>query len=277
LAALGGLVVLLPVALADLPSNVRPQSALLNGGLRAEVTHVDHRRIVDARLSPYSAVGRFNGTMTCTAAVILDPRIIITAGHCITERDGSTRRFNLSFQLGYQAGTDIGRFEATVWVVGAKQDFKQESVQEASNDWAILVLDRAPAGVRPLLLSHHSSASLRSLKRQILLPAYSNDISSAEVLSVDPDCAVGELIWGALVHNCIAQSGSSGAPLLMRNGPEYIVVGIHTASMFASDDGHVAQFVGNQAIGSWTFQEAARALSRRLKAELIDNGDSADY
>lgn len=276
IAALGGLVVLLPVALADLPSNVRPQSVLLNGGLRAEVTHVDHRRIVDARLSPYSAVGRFNGTMTCTAAVILDPRIIITASHCITEKDGTTRRSNLSFQPGYQAGTDLGRFAATVWAVGAKQDFKQESVEEASNDWAILVLDR-PAGVRPLLVSHHSTASLSSLERQILLPAYSNDISSAEVLSVDPDCAVGELIWGALVHNCIAQSGSSGAPLLMRNGPEYTVVGIHTASMFASDDGHVAQFVGNQAIGSWTFQEAARALSRRLKAERIDDGDSADY
>jgi len=277
LAALGGLVVLLPVTLADLPSSVRPRSVLLNGELRAEVTHVDHRRIVDARLSPYSAVGKFRGTMTCTAAVILDPRIIITAGHCITERDGSTRRSDLSFQLGYQAGTDLGRFEATVWAVGAKQNFRHESVQEASNDWAILVLDRAPVGIHPFLLSHDSFASLRSLERQIFLPAYSNDIASAEVLSVDQDCAVRELIWDALVHDCVAQPGSSGAPLLMRDGLEYIVIGIHTASMFASDDGHVAQFVGNQAIGSWTFQNAARALSRQLRAELAHDADSADY
>ena len=277
IAALGGLVVLLPVTLVDL-SSVRPQSVLRSDELPAEVTHVDHRRIVDARLSPYSAVGKFSGTMTCTAAVILDPRIIITAGHCITEGDGTIRRSNLSFQLGYQTGADLGRFEATVWAVGAKQSFRHESVQEASNDWAILVLDRAPAGVQPFLLNHHSPAILKSLERQILLPAYSSDISSAEVLSVDPDCAVRDLIWGALVHNCVAQPGSSGAPLLMRDGPEYIVIGIHSASMFASDDdGHVAQFVGNQAIGSWTFQEAARALSRRLKAELVHDAGSAEY
>src|SRR5260370_33656574 len=145
LAALGGLVVLLPVSLADLPCSVRPQSVHLRGELSLEVTRVDHRRIVDARLAPYSAVGKFSGTMTCTAAVILDPRIIITAGHCITERDGTTRRSNLSFQLGYQTGTDLERFEATVWAVAAKQDFTHESVQEASTDWTILVLDRAPA------------------------------------------------------------------------------------------------------------------------------------
>ncbi len=278
LAALGGLVVLLPVTLADLPSSVRPQSVHLRGELSLEVTHVDHRRIVDARLAPYSAVGKFSGTMTCTAAVILDPRIIITAGHCITERDGTTRRSNLSFQLGYQTGTDLGRFEATVWAVGAKQDFKHESVQEASNDWAILVLDRAPAGVHPLLLSHHSLTILKSRERPVLLPAYSNDIANADVLSVDTDCTVRDLVWDTLVHDCMAQPGSSGAPLLMRDGLEYAVVGIHTASIFASDgDGQVAKFVGNQAIGSRTFQEAAHALSRQLKAKLVHDADAGDY
>lgn len=277
IAALGSLVVLLPVVLADLPS-VRPQSVLSSVELPAGGTHADHRRIVDARLSPYSAVGKFSGTMTCTAAVILDPRIVITAGHCITERDGTVRRSNLSFQLGYQTGADLRRFEATVWAVGAKQSFGHESVQQASNDWAILILDRAPTGVHPLRLSHHSLAIPRSPERQIVLPAYSNNTASAEVLSVDPDCAVRELIWDTVLHDCMAQPGSSGAPLLMRDGSEYVVVGIHTASMFASDeDGHVAQFLGNQAIGSWTFQEAARALSRRLKTELVHDAGSAEY
>lgn len=277
-AVLGGLIVLLPVTLVDL-SSVRPKSALRSDELPTEVTHVDHRRIVDARVSPYSAVGKFSGTMTCTAAVILDPRIIITAGHCIAERDGTVRRSNLSFQLGYQTGADLRRFEATVWAVGAKQSFRHESVQEASNDWAILVLDRAPTGVHPLRLSHHYSLAIpKSPEPQIVLPAYSNNIASAEVLSVDPDCAVRDLIWDTVLHDCIAQPGSSGAPLLMRDGSEYVVVGIHTASMFASDeDGHVAHFLGNQAIGSWTFQEAARALSGQLKAESVQDVGSADY
>ncbi|HJU12649.1 MAG TPA: trypsin-like serine protease [Candidatus Binataceae bacterium] len=277
-AALGGLVVLLPVALADLPFGDGSQSAFGRGEPPGEVTHVDHRRIVDARLSPYSAIGKFSGTMICTAAIVLNPRIIITAGHCITERDGTTRRSHLSFQLGYQSGTSLGRFEATVWAIGSKQEFAGESIKEASNDWAILLLDRAPMGVHPLLLSDNSLTNLQSLERQILLPAYSIDIANAEVLSVDPDCGVRDLIWDTLIHDCMAEPGSSGAPLLMREGPEYAVIGIHTASVFARDDnGHAAKFVGNQAIGSWMFSEAARRLSRQLKAELVHDADSADY
>lgn len=277
-AVLGGLVVLLPVALADLPSDVRSQSAPWSGELPAEATHLDRRRIVDARLMAYSAIGKFSGTMTCTAAIILDPRIILTAGHCITERDGTIRRLNLSFQPGYPTGTNLGRFEATVWAAGSKQSFRHESVREASNDWAILVLDRAPARVHPLLLSHYPFAILKSLERQILLPAYSENIANTDVVSVDPNCTVRDLVWGALVHNCTAQPGSSGAPLLIRDGPEYAVIGIHTASIFASgDDGHVTKFVGNQATGSWMFSEAARGLSRQLKAELVHDGDSVDH
>lgn len=278
LAALGALVVLLPVALADLPGDLGAQSAPWSSELPAAAPRMDHRHIVDARLWPYSAIGKFSGTMTCTAAVILDPRIIITAGHCVTERDGSARRSNLSFQLGYQMGTKLGRFVATVWAVGSKQNFRHESVREASNDWAILVLDRAPAAVRPLLLSNYSFASLKSLEQPILLPAYSNDTANAQLLSVDPDCTIRDLVWGALIHSCFVQPGSSGAPLLVREGPEYAVVGIHTASVFAVDErGHVAKFVGNQAIGSWTFQEAARALSRRLNTGSVQDADLADY
>lgn len=110
------------------------------------------------------------------------------------------------------------------------------------------------------------------------MPAYSNNAANDQILSVDPDCTIRDLVWGALIHNCFAQPGSSGAPLLVREGHEYAVVGIHSASMFAGDErGHVAKFVGNQAIGSWTFQEAARALSRRLNARLVQDTDSAEY
>src|SRR6266571_6069789 len=51
----------------------------------------DAHLIVDAHLSPYAAVGRFTGTMVCTAALVLHPRIIITAAHCIAARDRKPR------------------------------------------------------------------------------------------------------------------------------------------------------------------------------------------
>src|SRR5690606_27228015 len=127
----------------------------------------DTRHVVDARLSPYSAVGRFRGTMLCTAAIVLHPRIIITAGHCITERDGTIRKSNLFFQPGFQAGTGLGLFKAKVWAAGSKQSFLQQSVHAASQDWAILVLDGIPSGVEPFLLSRHSFEALKSREQQV--------------------------------------------------------------------------------------------------------------
>src|SRR6266404_3430289 len=199
LVVLGGLIVMLPVALSELPS-VSPQSLVRRDATARSMTENDHRRIVDARLSPYSAIGKFKGTMTCTAAIVLNPRIIITAGHCVTERDGTTRRSNLSFQRGYQTGTDLGSFQATVWAVGSQQSFTHESVRDASRDWAILILDRAPAGVHPFLLSHRSLRAVELLERQIVFPAYSNDIVNAEAVSVDPTCTVRDLVWDTLIH-----------------------------------------------------------------------------
>ena len=275
-----GVALLSAIVLAVIGESRLGRSVLVGDqtGAPIKTADLDRRKIVDAQLAPYSALGKFDGTMACTAAIVLDPRIIVTSGHCITERDGSIRKSNLSFRPGYQAGTDLGRFEATVWVVGSKQHFKRQSVHEASQDWALLVLDRAPKGVQPLLPSHYSSEASRSRERQFLMPAYSNDIGNAEVLSIDPACSIRDLIWGVLVHDCRARYGSSGAPLLMRDGSRYAVLGIHTGSMFASDaDGRVARFVGYRAIGSWMFADALLELSHQLNGEASHVGNSATY
>ena len=116
----------------------------------SEASDADTRHIVDVRLSLYSAVGRFRGTMLCTAAIALHPRIIITAGHCITERDGTIRKSNLFFQPGFQAGPVLVSSKQRCGP-GSKQSFKRQSVHDASQDWAILVLDGIPKA-----LSHFS-------------------------------------------------------------------------------------------------------------------------
>ncbi len=132
--------------------------------------------------------------------------------------------------------------------------------------------------MQPFLLSHRSLTAVELLERQILFPAYSNDIVNAEAVSVDPTCTVRDLVWDTLIHTCVARSGSSGAPLLLRDGSAYTIIGIHTASMFASDgDGHVGKFVGNQAVASWTLSEAALTLSRQLDGGPVQAVNSGDY
>jgi hypothetical protein len=75
----------------------------------------------------------------------------------------------------------------------------------------------------------------------------------------------------------MAGRGSSGAPLLVRAERGYAVVGIHAASIFEGDQrGHIARFVGGQAIGSWVFAKAALALSRQLNTEptrMVSSGE----
>lgn len=231
------------------------------------VSNDDRRRIVDARAAAYAAVGRFTGTMTCTAAVIVHPRIIVTAGHCVANRNGRIRPSKLIFQPGYQAGTDLGQLQARVWAVGTTQMFGPQSVQDASNDWAILLLERAPVGIRPFLLSNRSKDTLMQLGQQILMPSYSIDIAAAQSLSVDPACSVLGLVWNVLIHDCKASYGGSGAPLLIRQNRWFAVVGIHSGSILARDEeSHAMKLIGQEAIGAWTFADAAYALLSRLKS-----------
>jgi hypothetical protein len=176
------------------------------------------RQIVDAGVAPYSAVGRIKGTMLCTAAVVLHPRIALTAAHCV--QAGAT----VAFQLGYQAGTEFGRFKATVWAIGARQLSTGQSVLDASNDWAVLLLERAPIGIRPFLLGELSGDALKRLGRQILMPSYALDVAAAQSLSLDPACSVRKLAWNVLIHDCMTTSGGSGAPLLIKQEQEYAVV-----------------------------------------------------
>src|SRR5260370_25258372 len=99
----------------------------------------------------------------------------------------------------------------------------------------MLVRDQAPPDVRPLRLDGRSFETLGLGEPRLLLPAYSNDIAGAEALSLDPSCSFRDLIWDTLVHDCMAAAGSPGAPLLMREGREYVRVGIPAPSLFASD------------------------------------------
>ncbi len=248
-----------------------PQSTTRAELLNQSNAGVDRRIVVDAEDPPYPAIGKFRGAMTCTAAIVLNPRIVVTSSHCITNRDGTLKISDLLFEPGYQAGRSLGQFKATLAAVGSKQNYRWETVQEASQDWAILILDRSAKGVQPLGLSPQPVEALRSLGPQILMPAYSIDLANAERIGLDPSCSVRDEAWDVLVHDCRASFGSSGAPLLIRHGQQYAIVGIHTGSLYAGDEeGRVGRFIGNRAISSNSFAATLMGLSKLLDADHFD-------
>jgi hypothetical protein len=152
--------------------------------------------------------------------------------------------------------------------VGSQQRSRAQSAHDAANDWAILVLDRVPVGIRPLPLRNSSGQELMRLERQILMPNYAIDATGALSLRVDPTCSVLGLVWNVLLHDCGASPGASGAPLLTRDGQWYAVVGIHTASLWGrNEEGRIAKLLGNSASGAWSFANSLAALSRRLNDE----------
>ena len=248
------------IANKDVPRVVLEEIVRVVGGPDART-----RRVVDARLPPYAAVGRLSGSMVCTAALVVHPRIAVTAAHCVTSGNGLISLLPPIYASGYQAGSELGHFKALVWAFGAQQDFKGQSARDASNDWAVLLLEGAPAGIRPFLLSDPPADTLMALGSQVEMPSYAIDVGEAQVLSLDPACSIRKHAWNVLVHDCKTSSGGSGAPLLIRQQDWYAVIGIHTAAIWERDQMHVMQPIGHEAVGSRSFADAVYALERRLE------------
>lgn len=226
------------------------------------------RHIINERPSPYSAIGKLAGALTCTGAIVLHPRIVLTASHCITGIMRHSVHGTLTFQLAHQTASSSSAFNGRLWAMGAIQHRDWQTVHEASEDWAIVLLEGRPRGIRPLRVSNYSVQQLISHQGQLLLPRYSFDIAKAELLGLGPPCSIRGEAWGVLLHDCAAAAGASGAPLLMKDDVWHAVVGVHSGSMYVDDDdNHSLRPLGKSAIRIDRFAGSLRELLRKLDAE----------
>lgn len=226
----------------------------------------DARYLVSGRIPPYQAIGRVTGSMTCTGAIVLHPRIVLTTAHCVVGITGAPLSRGLFFRPAYEGGTNI--FEGKVEAIGSARQRGPQTIHDASQDWAILVLDKELPGVRPLSIVEYPPQELASMHRRVLLPSYSLDLAEGQALGVDPSCSIDGVKWEVLLHDCAAGAGSAGAPLLVRDQDCYAVLGIHSGVMLARDlENHTLQFAGNSAIGTWNFSGHAHEIAARLEAD----------
>jgi V8-like Glu-specific endopeptidase len=233
------------------------------------------RQPVSARLPPYQAVGRLNRPMNCTGTIVLHPRIVVTAAHCTLGMTAEGPLRNVSFELWNQTTGGVRRFEARIRAVGSMRQHGPQSVHDASQDWAVLVLNEAPQGVRPLGIAEYKWPALESKRGRISLPTYAGDGDESAIVSVDPSCSIQGFQWEVLVHDCAAGAGGSGAPLLIDEGDCYRVVGIYSGTMLRDVDGdHTLKPIGNAAVGAWNFAGSVRALAHQL--EVSEGRASAD-
>lgn len=220
-------------------------------------------RIADAGRPAFSSIGKLRGAMTCTGTLVLDPRILVTAAHCVAGPNGLLIK-DVSFWLGDPSAITLGSLHGRVEGIGSTRQYAGHTDQDEPKDWAIIILDESPSNARPLGLRSLRRPELMQLKGRISLPAYTPHAAAGEDMPGNRSCSILDIRWEVFIHDCEASPGSSGAPLLVESEGRFAVVGINSASLYMpASDGGPGEFAG-AAVRSSSFEAALMSLRDRL-------------
>ena len=194
--------------------------ALAQNPLLPGVGADDRRVTVDASQTPWRSLVKVQNNLggRCTG-VLVAPRRVVTAGHCLLNR---AHKFLPASSLHVLFGYDRGEYRehraVSALTTGGPFDPGRRA-EGLAGDWAVLTLSAdAPAGVEPLPLARVPPPQGTPL----MLGGYSQD--KAQIVTADTACAAqGMARTGKgllLLHDCNGTRGVSGAALLVRGAGE---------------------------------------------------------
>ena len=185
---------------------------------------------------PWVAVGRLdlpNGGH-CSATLIERDRIL-TAAHCLADGDGGhVDPAELVFWAGLDDGSSRASARGRHATVESGLELDAAGMPVSfEQDWAIVELDRQlydGGWLRPVpLASRDDALHAAGMRAELAQAGYSGD--QRENLTRNKVCrSLGQIYDGRMMlHDCDATFGDSGSPVMLVDGGDAWIAGVHVA------------------------------------------------
>ncbi|MBN3905925.1 MAG: trypsin-like serine protease [Nostoc sp. NMS1] len=229
--------------------SVLNQKEKLPGEERA-IIGSDDRIPMTSRDYPWSAIGKIEGIgadgggYSCTGTLIAED-VVLTNAHCVVNPETRKVSQAIAFEPNLVNGVVKSKNDiAYATNVHYGTDFKNSTLADYANDWAILKLNK-PIGQKYGYLGWKSlpSSTLVGDTKKFSLVGYSGDfpnpkkkgyetLTAGESMTagVHLGCSILRHQSGLLYHNCDTNHGASGGAIISNINGKYYILALHSGS-----------------------------------------------
>lgn len=215
----------------------------------------DDRTPMLSRKYPWSAIGRVQGVTQqgkgyhCTGTLISDD-VVLTNAHCVINPETRQLSQKVLFSPNVINGkpadpSDVAQVKRVVYGT----DFSGSGLENQTNDWALLQLDK-PIGLKYGYLGWKAlpSSTFTKNQKQYVFVGYSGDFPDnkrkgyefftagpGSTASVQVGCSIVKEQQDVLLHDCDTTGGSSGGAIIGIVGGQPQIVALNNAEIKSRD------------------------------------------